>query len=94
MKFFRTENCAGCDTIQEVLEDMCIAHEVIIVDEKEKSSKSLPNAIDPPVLADNGKIVQGAENIIDYLDELEEFKELWYKFQSDACYCDENELNQ
>jgi hypothetical protein len=29
------------------------------------------------------------ELCIAHLEELEQFKELWYKFQSDACYCDE-----
>ena len=31
------------------------------------------------------------QNIIAYLEELEGFKQLWYKFQSDACYCDQTD---
>jgi hypothetical protein len=34
-------------------------------------------------------MIQGSDAIIKHLEELEKFKELWDKFQSYACYCDE-----
>jgi hypothetical protein len=43
-----------------------------------------------PLLIDEGKIIQGSKNIINHLNELEEFKNQWYKFQSDVCYCEES----
>lgn len=90
MKFLRTKNSKDCDAIQDMLKKLCIVHEIISVDENEKSITSAPDVGKPPVLIDNGQVVRGAGNIIDYLDELEGFKELWYKYQSDACYCDES----
>ena len=90
MAFFRTADCPGCEAIQEVLQDLCIAHRVVIVPENAKPDESLPDAAKPPMLVDDDKVIQGNKNIIAYLEELKGFRELWYKFQSDACYCDEN----
>jgi hypothetical protein len=41
---------------------------------------------------DEKKVVQGSDPIADRLEEIEKFKELWDKFQSDACSCDEEAL--
>lgn len=50
----------------------------------------VPDAARPPILVDDDRVIQGNKNIIAYLEELEWFRELWSKFQSNACYCDEN----
>ncbi len=88
--FYRTRNCKACANIQDVLEDMCISHKTIVL----ASASELPDELDaggpPPVLVDEHEVVQGRDNILAHLEKLEEFMELWYKFQSDACYCDEN----
>jgi len=34
---------------------------------------------------DGEKVVQGSDLIVARLEEIEKFKELWDKFQSDAC---------
>jgi hypothetical protein len=36
---------------------------------------------------DDKEIIQGKDKILAHLEDLEGFKEQWYKFQSDACYC-------
>jgi len=33
----------------------------------------------------------GSEAAIEHIEELRRFKEDWYRFQSDACYCEEEE---
>ena len=91
LKLIATDNCPGCKAVAEAMEELCIAHEVIFVSEKDDSKDKLPKGTRPPVLIDEGKIVQGSKNIIAHLEKLSEFKELWYKYQSDACYCDEPE---
>jgi hypothetical protein len=58
VKFFRTAGCPGVDAIQETLEDLCIACEIVIVSDTGKSHK-LPPGTKLPVLVDEGKIVQG-----------------------------------
>lgn len=87
--FFRTKKCRGCSAIQEALEELCIAHKVILVDDDHGHTSSLPAGTRPPVLVDGDEIVQGIDGILVHLQELEDFKALWEKFQSDACYCDE-----
>jgi arsenate reductase-like glutaredoxin family protein len=89
LKFFRISDCAGCKAIEEVLTELCIAHKVILISEDNTSQERLPEGVKPPVLVDEEEIIQGNKLIIEHLEKLKDFKELWYKFQSDACYCDE-----
>lgn len=87
--FFRTKSCPGCSAIQETLEELCIAHKVILVDENRGRSSGLPAGARPPVLVDEDEVIQGGDAIIGHLEKLKDFKAVWEKFQSDACYCDE-----
>jgi len=89
IKFFRTENCPGCQDIEDTLRQLCLACEVVIVKEKGDVPPSVPAGTKLPFLIDEGRLIQGSHNIINHLSELEEFKSQWYKFQSDACYCDD-----
>jgi len=41
---------------------------------------------------DEEKVVQESDPIVARLEEIEKFKELWDKFQSDAFSCDEEAL--
>ena len=84
--FYRTEDCPSCSHIQDVLEELCVAHKVIIV--QKGDNKLLPKGVNAPCIIDDKRIAQGKDEMLEYLDELEEFKELWYKYQSDACYCE------
>jgi len=45
-----------------------------------------------PALVDEEKAVQKKEPIVPRLEKIGKFKELWDKFQSDACSCDEEAL--
>lgn len=87
--FYRTEDCLGCKGIQTALEEMRLAHKVIIVKNVPITDGEVASGMRPPVLVDEKEIIQGKDNILKHLEKLEEFKEQWYKFQSDACYCDE-----
>ena len=89
IRFFRTENCPGCQDIENTLKELCMAHEVVIVKEKKDIPPFVPSDTKLPFLTDEERLIQGSNNIIDHLSELEEFKSKWYKFQSDACYCDD-----
>ncbi len=89
MTFFRTPDCEGCGAIQEALKQSCIAHETVAVASVDDLPPELAGQGGPPILIDEHEVISGAENIIAHLDELERFKAQWYKFQSDACYCDD-----
>ena len=85
---YRTPDCPGCLAIQSVLKELVLAHHVVVADPSDLPA-ALPQGTHLPVLVDEGVIYQGREAILAHLEELESFKELWDKFQSDACYCDE-----
>ena len=89
IRFFRTTDCPNCDNIQETLEKLCIVHEIVNISSRNENQHLLPHGKKPPVLIDDKQIFEGYETIMDHLDELEGFAELWRKYQSDACYCDE-----
>ena len=75
--------------IQDALRELCITHETVMLESSDELPSELVKAEPPPILADERDIIfSGAKNIIAHLEELEQFKELWYKYQSDACYCD------
>jgi len=86
--FYRNSNCTSCESLEDTLKELCIAHKVVVVDENNKDK--LPAGKRVPVLIDGRKAIQGNRNIAKYLEKLEGFKALWEKFQSDACYCDED----
>ena len=70
-----------------------VAHKVIIIEEgnMDLALMSSRSHIALPALKDNGKLIEGVEAIEIYLRELDEFVASWRRFQSDACYCDEDE---
>jgi hypothetical protein len=43
-----------------------------------------------PVIRENSRLISGKESLLAYLDELEKLVEDWRRFQSDACYIDED----
>ena len=89
IKFFRTDNCPGCQDIEDALNELCLACEVIVVKGRDDIPLSVPVSTKLPFLVDENVLIQGYKKIIEHLEGLEEFKSQWYKFQSDACYCDD-----
>ena len=85
LKFYRTRDCPTCGR----LEDLNIVNRVIVVGDNREGAEELPEGTRLPALVDERQVIEGAEAIVKHLEELGEFKELWCKFQSDSCYCDE-----
>jgi hypothetical protein len=71
----------------------CADIEVIIVEEGDVNLLRTESGecVALPTLNDNRKLISGAEPIKAHLRDLEEFVASWRKFQSGACYCDEDE---
>ena len=82
-------NCWTCSRIRESLGELAMAHEVVVVP-REGQADRLPQGTQPPVLVDDGRVIQGSGNIFAYIDELQELKRVWLKYQSDVCYMDED----
>lgn len=88
--FYRHPDCRKCNQIQERLEDLVLAHRVIFGDKEIPATENIPKDSKLPLLADNGNFISGEKAILSHLDELEQFKTEWDKYQSDSCYCDED----
>jgi|GEM_PF-975058 len=95
---YRTTNCPRCGLIEDALGELAIACEVVTGSADELAAglasggaEPMPPNTRPPVLVDDGQVFQGSDAILEHLEELENFKELWYKYQSDACYCGEED---
>lgn len=89
IKFYRHPDCAECEQIQEKLNELVLAHSIVIVGQGIPDTESIPPNTAIPLLADNGNLVSGESAILKHLEELEAFKIQWDKYQSDSCYCDE-----
>lgn len=67
-----------------------MAFKVIIVDNMDRVPKMVPADAHLPLLIDEEAVFEGPAEIVKHLNDLEEFKNQWYKFQSDVCYCDDD----
>lgn len=88
IEFYRPISCESCTRIEAALQEMVIAHKVIIV-EPGQSDHGLSPSITLPAFKEKSRVISGQANIKAYLHELEVFTERWRLFQSDSCYCDE-----
>ena len=90
IEFYRpADDCSNCTDIEAALEEMVIAHKIITVNHVQKA-EALPPGTPLPALKDNDKFITGHNAITAHIKELEKFVETWRKFQSDACYIDDN----
>lgn len=87
--FYRTDRCDGCKAIETTLKEMRLAHEVEVVSGPEELPDVAPDDARPPVLVDQDEVFVGRDDILGHLEQMQDFKDQWYKFGSDACYCDE-----
>jgi len=81
------DNCRTCSKVRESLSELAMACDVVVVPQEGQTNR-LPQGAHPPVLIDGDKVVQGSPDIFSYIDELQEFKREWLKYQSDVCYMD------
>ena len=75
--------------VEETLKQLVVAHRVIVLD-LSQPPVPLPSDTSLPALKDKDEIITGSTNIATYLKELEQFISDWRKFQSDACFIDED----
>ena len=73
-----------------MLRELCMPFKVVEIEDRDALPKNLPADTCLPLMIDEQFIVEGTADIINHLEELEKFKNQWYKYQSDVCYCDEN----
>ena len=88
IELYRPPECPACAEIEAALQELVIAHEVIVV-KPEQRSDLLPADTPLPAIKDDHKIISGPA-ITPYLKELEKFVADWRRFQGDTCYIDED----
>ena len=84
IELLRVDECPGCDEVADKLADLVIAHTVRTVTPEE-----LPEGKRPPVIVDGDRTISGSE-LSAYLAGLGKLMADWDKFQSDACYLDDD----
>jgi len=84
---YRSPNDSWADEIEEALDEMVIAHETETID----NGRSLPDDIPAlPALRDEGEVVTGEAALRDHLAHLRDLMADWNRFQSDACFVDDD----
>jgi len=79
IKLYRPADCPGCEEIEAVLQELVISHKIIVVEGRPI-----------PTLEDSGQVYTGRQEIKTHLQELEQIVADWRRFQSDACYIDDD----
>ena len=88
-RLYRTAASPAADAIQEALEEMVIRHEVVVDPVPSACPDSVASA-DLPVLEDDGDVLSDADAINARLDDLRQLMADWDRFQSDACYIEDD----
>lgn len=84
---YRRPDDAWADEIQEALDEMVIAYETETIEDDQSPPDDIPAL---PALRDEGEIVTGEDALRDHLDHLRTLMADWDRFQSDACYIDDD----
>jgi hypothetical protein len=92
IELYRTEDSKTAQDIENTLQELVLAHEVITVSPTQ-ASPSLPPGISLPALRDEGQFISGDQEIKAHLLYLTQMAHEWRKYQSDACYIDGDDGN-
>jgi hypothetical protein len=88
IELVRKKDSAVCDSIEEKMREMRLSYRTRDPEDPEIKGKEI-DGDDLPFVLDEGRVIKGEKEIYRYLEDIGEFKKKWDKFQSDACYCDE-----
>jgi len=88
IKLYREENSAQADMIEAEFRELVLGYDRVVIDASE-AGKLFGADATLPVITNNERIVSG-EGIKPYTKELIQLTRDWYRFQSDACYVDED----
>ena len=89
IEFYRPVHCPDCTRIEETLRELVVAHKIIRL-EPGQSALTLAPGTPLPAIKDEGQIITGQTAIDAYLVDLEKIVTDWRRFQSDACYIDDD----
>lgn len=84
---YRRAEDPWADEIQNALDQMVIAYETDIVEDTTSLPEDVP---DLPALRDDEEVVTGEDALETRLESLRQLMDDWDRFQSDACYIEED----
>ena len=84
---YRRPDDAWADDIQSALDDMVIAYETETIDDGTVPPDDVPQL---PALRDDEEVITGREALRERLDALRSLMADWDRFQSDACYVEDD----
>lgn len=84
IKFYKHDHCQFCDAAEEKLTEIVLAHKTFECSEARKL------CLTDATIIEGEKVISGHPAITAFLEEISKVMELWQKFQSDACYMDDN----
>ena len=88
IKLYREENSAQADMIEAEFRELVLGYDRVVVAPSE-ATKLFGTERALPVITNNERVVSG-DAIPSYIQELIQLTRDWYRFQSDACYVDED----
>ncbi|MGC1274535.1 MAG: hypothetical protein WBC44_12590 [Planctomycetaceae bacterium] len=83
---YRTNDVPESREVQSALEDSCLAHRIV---DRGAAPAMLAAETADAILVDDGEVFRGAAEILPHVEQLVALRDLWHKYGSDACYCDE-----
>ncbi|MFB6247661.1 MAG: hypothetical protein ABEL97_03740 [Salinibacter sp.] len=84
---YRRPDDPWADEVQEALDEMVIAYETESVPDADALPADVP---DTPALRDDGEVIAGETALRTHLEELRALMNDWDRFQSDACYVEDD----
>lgn len=79
-------DCLHCHRIHDDLDQTALAHRIV-----EHDGSQPVGGVPPHTLVDEERIFYGHEAMARHIEDLAKLAKRWSRFQSDACYCDEDE---
>ena len=87
IKLYREENSPQADAIEAEFREMVMGYDRVVMEPQQAGEMFAGRTL--PVITNNERVVSGDE-VKPYLKELERLMRDWQRFQSDACYVDED----
>jgi len=84
---YRYPDDAWADDVQTALDEMVIAYQTTVVRSEAERPDDIPRL---PALRDDGDVITGEDALRDHLDHLRNLMAEWDRFQSDACYLEDD----
>ena len=88
IKLYRKENSAQADMIEAEFRELVLGYDRVVFTSNE-AEKLFGAERTLPVITNNERVVSG-DAIPSYIKELTQLTRDWYRFQSDACYVDDD----